>query len=320
MNTCKQVQLSPTSSPLSWWRSLPADEFGVLDLIRLHAAIRGAEIVGEPEWKTAVNGDAATAIGVAIRLAVKGHASKPVVDLAMTGVLAAAIADDFAAQHFLAHMLKKRGATELAASWIAASHIAVESLPALSADAAAAPSPARLLRGWSASTLNPRQSPIETEDARPHRARLVAHRTTMKEFQMFEEYNKPLAPITIDPAFLPHLVETVVRVVNAAYPSGLSQQLRVLADDFDTVAANGGPDEAVLARAPCLDLWCFFGGPDGLRLAGVVEGHPHVGPGPIVTSPVWLVDPAQNWARTQSRFFRLRRPASRAEQSEESLH
>ena len=94
----------------------------------MHAAIQDTEIVGEPEWKAAVNGDAAAAIGVAIRLAVKSQASKPVVDLAMTGVLAAAIQGDCTAQHFLSHMLNKRGAAEFAASWIEASRFEVRDL------------------------------------------------------------------------------------------------------------------------------------------------------------------------------------------------
>jgi hypothetical protein len=121
--TLNDDPISPT--PLAWWRSLPADELELRDVLRLRRAMRGLQFLGEPRWSDAVSGDAADAIGIAIRVAIKKPCTEPIVDLVMSAVLGAAIEGDAGAQHFLAHMLRKRGAMEpvaesLAASWIAA--------------------------------------------------------------------------------------------------------------------------------------------------------------------------------------------------------
>ena len=111
---------------------------------------------------------------------------------------------------------------------------------------------------------------------------------------MFDRFHKPLAPITVDPAFLPHLVETVVRVVNTVYPPGLSHlRLRVLADDFDAVAAKGRPDDICLWLGRLVSI---VGVSSVVRTAcaslASSKGIRSWDPVPIVTSPVWLVDPA----------------------------
>ncbi len=118
-------------TPLVWWRSLPADKLEVGDVGRLRRAMRGLQIFGEPGWNAAVSGDAAEAIGVAIRVAVTKPCIEPVVDLVMSAVLGAAIEEDHGARHFLAHMLRKRGAVDplaesVAASWITASRAAAK--------------------------------------------------------------------------------------------------------------------------------------------------------------------------------------------------
>lgn len=118
-------------TPLVWWRSLPADELGVGDVGRLRRAMRDLQIFGEPGWNAAVSGDAAEAIGVAIRVAVTKPCIEPLIDLVMSAVLGAAIEEDHGARHFLAHMLRKRGtvdplAESVATSWIAASRAAAQ--------------------------------------------------------------------------------------------------------------------------------------------------------------------------------------------------
>ncbi len=117
---------STDPTPLAWWRRLPAHQLEPRDVAGLRRAMRGTQILGEPGWSVAVHGDAAEAIGIAIRVAIKRPCAEPIVDLVMSAVLGAAIEGDTAAQHFLAHMLRRRGAAEplseaLAASWIAAS-------------------------------------------------------------------------------------------------------------------------------------------------------------------------------------------------------
>jgi len=118
-------------TPLVWWRSLPADELEVGDVGRLRRAMRGLQIFGEPGWNAAVSGDAAEAVGVAIRIAVTKPCIEPVVDLVMSAVLGAAIEGDHGARHFLAHMLRKRVAADplaesIALSWIAANRAAAQ--------------------------------------------------------------------------------------------------------------------------------------------------------------------------------------------------
>jgi hypothetical protein len=49
--------------------------------------------------------------------------------------------------------------------------------------------------------------------------------------------------------------------------------------------------------------------PAGPRLIGQVTGHPRLGDRPVMTSPLWAADPASQWVRTTSRFYRLGEPA-----------
>jgi hypothetical protein len=117
---------SASPIPLAWWRGLPAHELEPRDVAGLRRAMRGIQVLGERGWNAAFHGDAAEAIGIAIRVAIKKPCTEPIIDLVMSAVLGAAIEGDMGAQHFLAHMLRKRGAMEpfaesLAATWIAAS-------------------------------------------------------------------------------------------------------------------------------------------------------------------------------------------------------
>jgi hypothetical protein len=96
---------------------------------RVRRALRGLCIYGDPAWNDAVRGDAAAAIGIAIRVAVRQPAIEPIVDLAMAPVLAAAIDGDAAARLFISHMLAKRADVDksaklLAASWLEANRVA----------------------------------------------------------------------------------------------------------------------------------------------------------------------------------------------------
>ena len=86
------------------------------------------------------------------------------------------------------------------------------------------------------------------------------------------------------------------------------ERLAKLAADFASMLDNGGPTEHQLAAAPILDQWrvcpmLAYG------LIGAVAGHPFVGPGQIITSPIWAMDERRGWARTVSRFYLLGRPA-----------
>ena len=81
---------------------------------------------------------------------------------------------------------------------------------------------------------------------------------------------------------------------------------RCLAGDLAALDRNGGPDPAVLAAAPLLEWWR-----PARRFApaliGVVYAHPRIADGRAsLTSEVYAIDPAAGWARTFSRFYRLR--------------
>jgi len=140
-----KIQSKPRESvsPLALWRKVPADEIGIADLGGLHAALRRIDLAGESAWRLARVGDAGAAIGVAIRVAIKRRAAPEIVDLVMTAVLAAAIEGSAAARAFLAHMLEKRGAPVLAASWVEANRVAALAKPQ-PVPASAAPSSRRL--------------------------------------------------------------------------------------------------------------------------------------------------------------------------------
>jgi hypothetical protein len=89
----------------------------------------------------------------------------------------------------------------------------------------------------------------------------------------------------------------------------LCRRLRRLAHDLDRIGAGEAPSAAELAAAPRLEDWRVALTPAGLSLAGFVTAHPILGTKAIVTSPLWVVDPALSWARTLSRFYVLGAPA-----------
>lgn len=85
--------------------------------------------------------------------------------------------------------------------------------------------------------------------------------------------------------------------------------LRHLVADLGQIHKGLGPTEEELTRAPLLDGWrtvirgilCLQGRPVAHP---ILSGRRHA-----VTSPVWVLDPVRGYARTESRFYRLGRPA-----------
>ena len=112
-------------------------------------------------------------------------------------------------------------------------------------------------------------------------------------------------PIAIDSNYFDHLLVTIANLGIPQSCNGIGAKLRPLADDLDAIAKGRLPEADVLAHAPILSKWAFFAAPGGVRLMGVVEGHPKARPGPILTSMLYAVDPKLEWARTMSRFYRL---------------
>jgi hypothetical protein len=115
----------------------------------------------------------------------------------------------------------------------------------------------------------------------------------------------------IDALFFDRLHDILASVLDASSSEKLTSLLRDLADDLDAIREGRAPDAATLANAPLLINWRVIATPDGLRLAGWVEGHPLFGSRQIVTSPLWALNmEKQPWARTLSRFYALAEPAA----------
>ncbi|WP_439602113.1 DUF6634 family protein [Devosia sp.] len=91
-----------------------------------------------------------------------------------------------------------------------------------------------------------------------------------------------------------------------ADPLGTADRLEALAADLRRLAAGHVPSSTELAEAPTLRDWNVVTRPC-LALVGEVEGHPSIADHqPAVTSELCAIDPGERWARTMSRFYRLR--------------
>jgi hypothetical protein len=108
--------------PLHWWRSLPASAFTAAHLAVIKRAIAGFGYIGEPGWPRAAKGEAAAAVGVALR-AIKHHEKPtPSTDLVMSALVRCAIEGSRAACLVLDHALGRLSddgpsSEALAASW-----------------------------------------------------------------------------------------------------------------------------------------------------------------------------------------------------------
>lgn len=97
------------------------------------------------------------------------------------------------------------------------------------------------------------------------------------------------------------------RTLVAADQRRLSERLRDLADDLETLE-DGGPAPEELDDAPSMRGWSFQAGRTRV-IAGHVFDHPTIPSGrAALTSGVYATD-GKTWARTLSRFYRLDTPA-----------
>ncbi len=97
------------------------------------------------------------------------------------------------------------------------------------------------------------------------------------------------------------------RTLVSADQRRLSERLRDLADDLETLEDEGPRPEA-LADAPMLRGWSFRAGRTRV-IAGHVVDHPTIPSGrAALTSDVYATD-GKTWARTLSRFYKLDTPA-----------
>jgi hypothetical protein len=127
-------------------------------------------------------------------------------------------------------------------------------------------------------------------------------------------------PVAIDSDFLDHVLVVIANLGINQSCVGMAGRLHALADDLEMIATGRTPDAVVLARAPVLSAWSYLADANGVRLMGVVQGHPNVGPGPILTSPLYAIDPQLQWARTLSRFYRLGECRQKSESRARGAH
>ncbi|MGZ5172239.1 MAG: hypothetical protein ACXWCY_32910 [Burkholderiales bacterium] len=97
---------------MSWWRARPAHAFKEIDVVIARHFLRKSAIIGEPHWFLGATGDAAVALGVAIRIQRQGRPNQVLLDLAMTAVLCVALEGHTPAALLLSSSLKRRAGIE----------------------------------------------------------------------------------------------------------------------------------------------------------------------------------------------------------------
>lgn len=111
------------SDPEHWWRTRNPYGFKTSDVRTIREALLNGDIAVEGEWSRAIGGDAATAIGIAIR-ALQSHGLKhPLTDAVLSAVLCCAIEGDQAAKVVMLSALRRRAKIDrscfrLRLSWI----------------------------------------------------------------------------------------------------------------------------------------------------------------------------------------------------------
>ena len=98
--------------PLSWWRARPAHAFKDIDVVIARHFLRKSAIIGEPHWFLGATGDAAVALGVALRIQRQERPNLVLLDLAMTAVLCVALEGHTPATLLLSSSLKRRAGIE----------------------------------------------------------------------------------------------------------------------------------------------------------------------------------------------------------------
>ena len=112
------------TSPLAWWRTLPANLFRDAEALLVSATLDKIDVLsGSHTFAAALRGDTAAAIAVALSLMPIEDTTLEV-DLAMTAVLRGALDGDAPAALVLSHVIGHAAldhpfATELSPSWLA---------------------------------------------------------------------------------------------------------------------------------------------------------------------------------------------------------
>jgi hypothetical protein len=109
-------------SPIEWWRSLPADCVGDAQHLLLRATLDKITVMKGHEWLSAMRGDAAASIAIAVEMFPITEITLEV-DLAMTVLMLSALDGNAAAALVLSKLLARAPldhpfAKELSVSWL----------------------------------------------------------------------------------------------------------------------------------------------------------------------------------------------------------
>jgi hypothetical protein len=108
--------------PLAWWRTIPAEEFDPSRVTILRATLSTIAILEEPTWRSAAGGNAAAAIGLALRLN-PARSTGFAYDLIASALAICAADGNAAASLVMSHTLRKAPAAgkaeaRIATSWL----------------------------------------------------------------------------------------------------------------------------------------------------------------------------------------------------------
>ncbi|MEH2483642.1 hypothetical protein V1282_006999 [Nitrobacteraceae bacterium AZCC 2146] len=108
---------------LSWWRLRSAYTFTDACPARLRQTLAGRSLIAEPRWEAAVDGDAASAIGIALPAIGDDSYDGAYLDLARSAVLLCALNGSAASALVLSHALRRSTSGRItwqapAAAWL----------------------------------------------------------------------------------------------------------------------------------------------------------------------------------------------------------
>jgi hypothetical protein len=98
----------PVAPPTNWWRMRSPYDIGKKDVRAIRTALLRTDLVGDADWFLAVRGDAAQAIGIAIKALKINGMRNPLTDVVMSAVLCCAVKGDPAAKVVMLSALRRR--------------------------------------------------------------------------------------------------------------------------------------------------------------------------------------------------------------------
>ena len=121
MTASKQQRLRQ-QEPIKWWRTFPAEEFDRARVSILRAILSTIAILEEPTWRSAASGNAAAAIGLALRLN-PSRSTSTGYDLIVTALAICAAEGNAAACICMSHILRKipgagKSEARIATGWL----------------------------------------------------------------------------------------------------------------------------------------------------------------------------------------------------------